>query len=87
MRNHTCLFCANLQLTCSLLLQEDMGDWQVVAYGKTSGTPQQEDSNSCGVFTCVIAKHLVEDRALPQIPCGAKEWRKWIAAALLQESC
>jgi hypothetical protein len=67
------------------MLQEDKGTWQVVAYGENSGVTQQMDRNSCGIFTCVIAKHLVEDRTLPAIPKGAKLWRQWVAAALMQE--
>ena len=67
------------------LLQKHKGTWQVVAYGKNSGMPQQMDGCACGIFTCVIAKHLVEDRTLPVIPPGAELWRQWIAAAILQE--
>ena len=65
----------------SKYLHENMDDWLVVVY---RGVPQQTDHKSCGVFTCVIAKHLLEDATLPSISEAIPEWRRWIARALVQ---
>jgi hypothetical protein len=62
-------------------LHENMDAWLVVVY---RGVPQQTDHKSCGVFTCVIAKHLLEDATLPSIQEAIPEWRRWIARALVQ---
>jgi Ulp1 family protease len=72
----------NMLKAISAYVHEDMSDWQVVVH--QHGVPQQTDANSCGVFTCVIAKHLVEDASLPNIAEAIPEWRCWLARALVQ---
>jgi Ulp1 family protease len=61
-----------------------MHDWQVVLYTGAAGVPQQTDGSSCGVFTCVVASHLVKDATLPDIQAASADWRRWIAATLVE---
>ena len=62
-------------------LDEDMLDWEIVMY---TNVPQQSDGKSCDVFACVIAKHLVEDAAMPKISAAIADWRCWLARALMR---
>ena len=47
-----------------------------------SGVAQQMDGNSCGVFLCITAAHLLSDAKLPDIQADIKVWRRHIAATV-----
>jgi len=61
----------------------DTSKWAVVLFeSPMSGVAQQMDGNSCGVFLCITAAHLLSDAKLPDIQADIKVWRRHIAATV-----
>lgn len=61
----------------------DTSNWAVVLFETPmSGVAQQKDDNSCGVFLCITAAHLLSDAKLPDIQADIKVWRRHIAATV-----
>ena len=64
---------------------DEYDEWCSVLYNsKAARIPRQHDGCSCGVFMCVIARHLIFDCALPKqlLAEALLEWRSHIAMTL-----
>lgn len=61
---------------------DDVDGWTVVLYNRgIHKMPRQSDGSSCGIFTCVVAAHLVAGRRLPRnIQENVHAWRRYVAA-------
>ena len=60
---------------------EDWKEWKLVPCDKN--IPQQDDSYNCGVYVCMYALHIANNIPLPLITFDPKEYKKVIAACIL----